>query len=106
MISLELVSYVVSAVQAVTDWVSAFVPCYIVSKLQMPRRTKIAIVFMLGLGILASIATIIRLPYLRYYDTAKYPNDFLCKTKYHQHALKLTQRLTPFSSCWRYCHVL
>ncbi|KAF1923839.1 uncharacterized protein M421DRAFT_302964 [Didymella exigua CBS 183.55] len=77
MISLETVSYIVSAVQALTDWVSAFVPCYIVSKLQMPRRTKITIVFILGLGILASIATIIRLPYLKYYNTAKYPKDFL-----------------------------
>lgn len=50
----------------------------------MPRHTKITIVFILGLGVLASIAsiaTIIRLPYLRYYDTAKYPNDFLCKIK-------------------------
>lgn len=47
----------------------------------MPRRTKITIVFILGLGVLASIATIIRLPYLRYYDTSKYPNDFICKTK-------------------------
>lgn len=47
----------------------------------MPRRTKITIVFILGLGILASIATIVRLPYLRYYDTIKYPNNFLCKLK-------------------------
>ncbi|KAF3003228.1 hypothetical protein E8E13_009926 [Curvularia kusanoi] len=43
----------------------------------MPRRTKISIIFILGLGILASIATIIRLPYLKYYDHAKYPNDLL-----------------------------
>jgi hypothetical protein len=71
----------VSVVQAVTDWVSAFVPCYIVSKLQMPLPTKITVVFILGFGILASIATIIRLPSLRYYDTAKYPNEFLCKIK-------------------------
>lgn len=63
-----------------TDWISALYPCYIVSKLQMPRRTKITIVFVLGLGILASIATIVRLPYLRYYDTAKYKTDFLCKS--------------------------
>ena len=77
-ISLELVSYIVSAIQAVTDWAFALIPCYIVSKLQMPRRRKLSVICILGLGILASIATLIRMPYLRYYDTDKYPHEFLC----------------------------
>ncbi|KAH6643223.1 hypothetical protein C7974DRAFT_119839 [Boeremia exigua] len=76
-ISLELVSYVVSAVQAVTDWVCALIPCYVVSKLQMPRARKISVICILALGILASITTIVRLPYLKYYNTAKYPNDLV-----------------------------
>jgi hypothetical protein len=43
----------------------------------MPRKTRITNIFILGLGILANAATIIRLPYLRNYDTAKYQDDLL-----------------------------
>ena len=64
----------------VTDWVSAILPWFIVADLQMPYRRKIAIVFILGLGIFASIATCVRMPYLKYWDTAKHPHNFLCQS--------------------------
>ena len=55
-VTLTTISYAVSAIQMVTDWASAILPWFIVAGLQMPHRRKIAIVFILGLGIFASIA--------------------------------------------------
>lgn len=45
----------------------------------MPRRRKISVICILSLGILASIATLIRMPYLKYYNTTKYPHNLLCR---------------------------
>jgi hypothetical protein len=78
-ISLQTVSYIVSAIQMVTDWTCALLPFFIVSHLQLPRRKKVSIICILGLGIFASIATCIRMPYLKYYDTVKYPKETLCE---------------------------
>lgn len=83
-----------SAIQAVTDWVCAGVPCYIVSKLQMPRRRKISVICILGLGVTASVATLVRMPYLKYYNTAKYPKDLLCMSSH------------PLAICRRFSDVL
>ncbi|KAF5002761.1 hypothetical protein FGRMN_159 [Fusarium graminum] len=74
-ISLQLVSYIVSAIQMATDWVCATIPCFIVAGLQMSRRRKFSVIAILGLGVSASAATCVRMPYLKYYDTVKYPND-------------------------------
>ncbi|KAH6639995.1 hypothetical protein BKA67DRAFT_671367 [Truncatella angustata] len=76
-ITLETVSYIVSSIQMATDWTCAGVPWFIVAKLQMSRRKKISVMMILGLGVLASIATCVRMPYLKYYDTNLYPNEFL-----------------------------
>ncbi|KAI0018203.1 hypothetical protein F4780DRAFT_752443 [Xylariomycetidae sp. FL0641] len=76
-ITLETVSYIVSAVQMATDWTCSIIPCFIVAHLQMPPRKKVAVVFVLGLGILASIATIVRMPLLKYYDVEAHPVDLL-----------------------------
>lgn len=73
------VSYFGSVFQVITDWISAIVPCLIVRKLQMRRRVKISVMFILGIGGLASIAVTIRCFYFKYYDVAAYPNNFLCK---------------------------
>ncbi|KAJ8116626.1 hypothetical protein OPT61_g1990 [Boeremia exigua] len=95
-ITLETVSYIVSAVQAVSDWVCAIIPCYIVSTLQMPRRRKISVICILGLGIFASLATIVRVPYLKYYNTAKYPNDFLwLQYRWQQHTADPARFVRP-----------
>ncbi|KAK8088283.1 hypothetical protein PG997_003244 [Apiospora hydei] len=76
-ITLTTVSYIVSSIQMATDWACAIIPFFIVADLQMPRRAKVSVVGILGLGILASIATCVRMPYLKYWDAAKYPNNLL-----------------------------
>lgn len=78
-ISLQTVSYIVSAIQMVTDWVCAGVPFVIVAGLQMSRRKKVSVICILGLGVFASVATCVRMPYLKYYDTTTYPTDIACE---------------------------
>ncbi|KAG6354386.1 hypothetical protein INS49_004403 [Diaporthe citri] len=58
-----------------TDWVCAAIPFIIVAGLQMSRRKKVSVICILGLGIFASVATCVRMPYLKYYDTEKYPTE-------------------------------
>lgn len=78
-ISMTTVSIIVSAVQMCTDWACAVIPFFIVAGLQMSLRKKVSVIVILGLGVVASICTVIRLPYLKYYDTAMYPTETLCK---------------------------
>ncbi|KAH7109719.1 hypothetical protein B0J13DRAFT_516841 [Dactylonectria estremocensis] len=56
-------SYLVSATSVATDLICAILPGFMLYKAQMKRATKISITIILGLGVLASIATIIRLAY-------------------------------------------
>lgn len=62
----------------ITDWTCAIIPFFIVAGLQMSQRKKVSVCAILGLGLFASIATVIRMPYLKYYDTAKYPTEIGC----------------------------
>lgn len=78
-ISMTTVSIIVSAVQMCTDWACAVIPFFIVAGLQMSTRKKVSVIIILGLGVVASICTVIRLPYLKYYDTATYPTQTLCE---------------------------
>ncbi|KAI8725634.1 hypothetical protein NCS52_00135000 [Fusarium sp. LHS14.1] len=64
-------SYLVSAAAVLTDWVCAILPGFMLYKTQMKRATKISISIILGLGVLASIATIVRLPYIAFYAQPK-----------------------------------
>ncbi|KAF5008709.1 hypothetical protein FDECE_5036 [Fusarium decemcellulare] len=88
-ISLQTVSYIVSAIQMATDWACAIIPFFIVAGLQMSRRRKISVIAILGLGITASIATCIRMPYLKYYDTVKYPDEIA----YHLGVISITSNI-------------
>ncbi|CEI61683.1 hypothetical protein FVEN_g2749 [Fusarium venenatum] len=88
-ISLQTVSYIVSAIQMATDWACAIIPCFIVAELQMSRRRKISAIAILGLGVFASVATCVRMPYLKYYDVAKYPNE----TAYHLAVISITSNV-------------
>ncbi|KAM0425288.1 hypothetical protein ACHAPT_009344 [Fusarium lateritium] len=88
-ISLQTVSYIVSAIQMVTDWACATIPFFIVAELQMSRRRKVSVICILGLGVFASVATCIRMPYLKYYDTAKYPTEIA----YHLAVISLTSNI-------------
>lgn len=69
-------SYAFSLIAVLSDFACAFIPYLIVRKLEMPRRTKITITGILGFGILASIASIIRIPYFSYYTKTE---NILCK---------------------------
>ncbi|KAF4458853.1 hypothetical protein FALBO_14397 [Fusarium albosuccineum] len=67
-------SYFVSATAVLTDWICAILPAVMLYKAQMKKATKISISIILGLGVVASIATIARLPYIAYYAN---PDDYL-----------------------------
>ncbi|KPM36433.1 hypothetical protein AK830_g10134 [Neonectria ditissima] len=61
-------TYAVSAVNIVTDWSVAIIPVFILWNLQMRKTLKKMVALVLGLGVLASIATIIRMPYSSVYS--------------------------------------
>ncbi|KAI1842181.1 hypothetical protein JX265_001458 [Neoarthrinium moseri] len=61
------IGYAWTAVGIVTDWMCATIPYFIVRNLQMSRRAKTTVMTILGLGAVASAATIVRAPYLQYY---------------------------------------
>ncbi|KAJ0116871.1 hypothetical protein J7T55_010022 [Diaporthe amygdali] len=71
------VNYIIFIVQLATDWIFATIPFFIVAGMQMRRRQKVSVICVLGLGILASISACIRVPFLKYYDTTEYPENFL-----------------------------
>lgn len=70
------VAYLYSVGAAITDLTIGLLPVALIWDLRMNRRTKIAIVAVLGIGCIASAAVIIRIPYL---PTYKDP-DFLYAT--------------------------
>lgn len=57
------VSYFVSAANIFTDFSTALVPIFLLRNLQMPRKLKLITMGILSLGVLASVATIIRISY-------------------------------------------
>lgn len=68
-------SYTVSVLTVITDWTCAIIPCIIIRRLNIPKNQKLPLMLTLSLGILASAASIGRMPYLKYYDTT---TDRLC----------------------------
>ncbi|KAI0175038.1 hypothetical protein BJ166DRAFT_587791 [Pestalotiopsis sp. NC0098] len=71
-----ILNYTISAGAIVTDWACAIIPACILWNAQMKRNVKLSVGIVLGLGSLASLSTIIRIPYLRYYNEL---GDFLYK---------------------------
>ncbi|KAI1849691.1 hypothetical protein JX265_008028 [Neoarthrinium moseri] len=67
-------TYVVSALNIATDWSVALLPIAILWKLQMARKVKIAVGFVMGLGVFSSVATIVRWQYSSAYTA---PVDYL-----------------------------
>ncbi|KAK8069406.1 hypothetical protein PG994_006022 [Apiospora phragmitis] len=66
-------SFLVAAVSITTDWIFAMLPFALIWKLQMGARVKASVIGLLGLGIFASIAPIVRLKYLLLLnDSAKF----------------------------------
>ena len=68
-------SYVGTAAQVASDWACATTPFFVVWKLQMTRRSKVAVVAVLGLGVLASVAALMRIVSYKYIDIRKYPDN-------------------------------
>ncbi|KAK7990589.1 hypothetical protein PG990_014869 [Apiospora arundinis] len=67
------ISYVISAISVITDWACAIIPAFVIWGLRMSKSLKITLMFILALGALASISTIVRLPYLQFYNV---PTDY------------------------------
>ncbi|EUC46767.1 hypothetical protein COCMIDRAFT_25245 [Bipolaris oryzae ATCC 44560] len=59
-----ILSYAVAAVSISTDWIFATLPIFLLWDVQLDWRVKGGVMGMLGLGIFASIAPIVRLKYL------------------------------------------
>ncbi|KAM5349447.1 hypothetical protein ACJ41O_005952 [Fusarium nematophilum] len=67
-------TYSVSATSVATDLVCSILPGFMLYKAQMKRATKISISIILSMGIMASIATIARIPKTQLYAQ---PKDYL-----------------------------
>ncbi|KAF4452080.1 hypothetical protein F53441_5012 [Fusarium austroafricanum] len=68
---LSVLTYVVSGINIVVDWSVAIVPVFILWNVQMQKALKIMANVVMGIGALASVATIIRLPYSPAYSAPK-----------------------------------
>ncbi|KAK8087330.1 hypothetical protein PG994_002304 [Apiospora phragmitis] len=71
------VSYGGSVMLAVVDWTAAIMPFFMLRELQMPKRKKLSVQLILGLGVFGSVAGLVRMPYYQFYDIKKYPHDTL-----------------------------
>ncbi|RYP91723.1 hypothetical protein DL770_002164 [Monosporascus sp. CRB-9-2] len=64
---LVLGSYAFSWVMIASDLACAVIPYLIVRNLEMPWRSRYSITIILGIGVLASVACAVRIPYFSYY---------------------------------------
>ena len=53
------------SLNAAGDWIFAILPIFMLVKSQLPRRTKISVCFILMLGALGSVASLVRLSFFR-----------------------------------------
>ncbi|ROW07684.1 hypothetical protein VMCG_03577 [Cytospora schulzeri] len=84
------ISYLISAMSVITDWTCSLLPCVVVWNLQMQPRLKASVCGVLALGMVASAATIVRLPYLQYYNV---PTDYLCTFYMPRGIFKILSRI-------------
>ncbi|THZ87259.1 hypothetical protein D6C84_01855 [Aureobasidium pullulans] len=61
---LRPLNYTHGVLNAVTDWIFAIIPIFVVRSAQMHRQQKITVCTILGLGVLGSICSIVRLAYV------------------------------------------
>ncbi|KAF4960302.1 hypothetical protein FSARC_10499 [Fusarium sarcochroum] len=73
----SIIGFFFSAVSILTDWILAILPCILLWNIQMKPRVKLPVMFMLGLGVFASTATVVRLRYLTLYNN---PAEFVYST--------------------------
>lgn len=74
--AMSKLSYPFTAMTIILDWGCAVIPWLVIRGLQLNERTKKALIAVLGLGGIASLGAIARLPYIRYYTIY---DDQLCK---------------------------
>jgi hypothetical protein len=89
-------SYIGTSIQVATDWVVAITPFFIVRNLQMNQRKKISVCAILGLGVLASFAAIMRIAMYPQTDERYHPQDNL--GKYASSLLRSVQLLNKRQS--------
>ncbi|KAG8158003.1 hypothetical protein KVR01_012275 [Diaporthe batatas] len=66
-----VIGFVVTATSILTDFACAGLPILVLWNMQMDRRTKVLTWVMLTLGGSASLSTIVRIPYLKYWGIDK-----------------------------------
>ncbi|KAG0647852.1 hypothetical protein D0Z07_5956 [Hyphodiscus hymeniophilus] len=71
------ITYTYSAIACATDWLYAIMPMLILWDVEMNIRTKVSVAILIGMGASASIATVIRIPYLKNFRNKP---DFLFAT--------------------------
>ncbi|KAG8625290.1 hypothetical protein KVT40_007041 [Elsinoe batatas] len=71
-------AYIISALNTAADLVFTILPMFLVWKTSMTTRTRALVCSLLGLGSIAGIATIVRIPYL--HTLNHYKGDFLWNT--------------------------
>ncbi|GKZ48409.1 hypothetical protein AbraIFM66951_000470 [Aspergillus brasiliensis] len=74
--TLLAIAYLYSAITILCDLTLGILPVFLIWRLQMNGRTKVALGIILSLGAIASVAVIIRLPFLHFYGDT----DFLYST--------------------------
>lgn len=79
-------AYALSAMSVISDWFYALIPVPMVWNVKMTKQAKITVILVLGLGIFASVATLIRVKFLA--DLTQL-DDLLCKP--------LPSPLTPYN---------
>ncbi|KAI6782908.1 uncharacterized protein J7T54_002067 [Emericellopsis cladophorae] len=62
--ALVMAAYALSAMTIVSDWLYALLPIPMVWNVRMSKQAKVTVILILGLGIFASVATLVRLRYL------------------------------------------
>lgn len=68
-----------SIVNAVTDFILAFLPIAILWNVKLNKRTKVGVATLLGMGVLAGICLIVRIPYVKFIPVSD--PEFLEQTK-------------------------
>lgn len=81
------VSYFVSAANIFTDISTTLVPIFLLRHLQMPKKMKLLTMGILSLGVVASVATTIRITYTWAYTA---PSERFC-TFYHLSGIRKRQ---------------
>ncbi|KAH9225351.1 hypothetical protein K456DRAFT_1793305, partial [Colletotrichum gloeosporioides 23] len=66
-----------SVIAAVSDWVIGILPLQMLWKLQKPRAEKLPLIFFFGVGVVAGMIMIVRIPYLKVLEISA---DFLYQT--------------------------